>query len=274
MASKRDIPKTIGLRASSNRTVRLGLIAVGLGTGPALDASARVSGKLHTADGETVKQVYRVEDTGEIVERADLVTMYEHDGALVTLREDEKPYLEGSDTIDLIANLAADEVPSEWITGTNLAWPRDTANDQGYMLLAATLRETGRVLIGRMVDRGTTKVIAVRWSTVYGSLIVQTLAYSAQVREANVQAIRDGIEKIGEPTDEMVAMAGKLLDAVPDYFDWSEVRDEAGEALAKAIAEKAETGAVAVAAPPKATAPSGADDLLAQLKASLEGATA
>ena len=133
MASKRDIPKTIGLRASSNRTVRLGLIAVGLGTGPALDASARVSGKLHTADGETVKQVYRVEDTGEIVERADLVTMYEHDGALVTLREDEKPYLEGSDTIDLIANLAADEVPSEWITGTNLAWPRDTANDQGYM---------------------------------------------------------------------------------------------------------------------------------------------
>ena len=41
-----------------------------------------------------------------------------------------------------------------------------------------------------------------------------------------------------------------------------------------AIAEKAETGAVAVAAPPKATAPSGADDLLAQLKASLEGATA
>lgn len=271
--AKRDIQRTIGLRAARNRVLRFGMVAVGIGTGPALDTSARVSGKLYAPDGGAVKQVYEADD-GTIYQRGDLITRYEYEGKLVELAKDEVAFDEGDGSVELIARLRPDEVPSEWVQSTSLAWPNETAMDEAYMLLASFLRGTGDVLIGRVADGGTTKVLAIRWSNVYGCVIQQTLAYHAQVRHANVQAIQDGMAKMADPSDEMIALADKLFAAIPDDFAWDEVRDTYGERMAEAIREKAETGAVA-ATVAKASGPApGTPDLLATLKASLEGVAA
>jgi hypothetical protein len=58
--------------------------------------------------------------------------------------------------VDLVANLAAAEVPAEWIEKTYLAWPTDTTHDAAYAFVANYLRSNRRVLIGTTVANNTT----------------------------------------------------------------------------------------------------------------------
>jgi DNA end-binding protein Ku len=272
--AKAVTPKSVALRATSGkRTLRFGLVSVGIAMGPALDASTRVSGTLLGPNDERVKQVYRTED-GTIYERAQLHTAYAYGDGFVTLDESECPKLEGTDTIELVANLHESEVPSEWVQSTHLAWPEDKTQDEAYLLVCEYLRDRagndGRVFIGRVTERGTTKVFAIRWSDVYGCLVAQTLAYHAQVRWGNVETVSTAVAQMPKPSAELSAMAAQLFDAIPDDFAWSEVKDEYGEAMEAAIAEKGEKGAVTVAEVTPTETP--ASDLMAALTASLAAA--
>ncbi len=261
----------IGLRASSGkRTLRFGLVNVGIAMGPALDATNRVSAKQLDPDTLTPLKQQLVNSEGNVVSRDSLVKGYEHDGGYVVLDANEVPKLDGNDVIELVAAVDTAEIPSEWIARTNLAWPQDSTEDEGYALVSHYLRSYGKALIGTTIDHGSTQVVAIRWSDTYGCVIAQTLAYHAQVRWSSVEAVREGTATIPDPSPEMAKMAASLLDGLESSFAWDEVEDEYGLSLTAAITEKAATGGVtpAAAAAPT-TAPS---DLMAALAASLKGA--
>lgn len=259
------VPK-LPLRATSGkRVLRFGLVSVGVSMGPALDESARVSGKYVDPDLlSPVKQQY-VNEAGDVVKP---IRAYPYGNEFIVLEDEEVPKMQGADVIELVANLAASEVPSEWVEKTFLAWPQDQTQDNGYGLVSHYLRSNGRVFIGTTIANGTTKVFAIRWSDAYGCLVTQLLAFHAQVRWANVETICKHVAALPPPDEKIAAMAEQVFDGLGDDFAWDEVRDEYGEALTKAIEEKALSGAVTVPEhdPPTIASP----DLLAALTASID----
>jgi Ku protein len=257
----------IGLRSSQRRNLRFGLVNVGLSMAPALDADARVKGR--TLDPTTLtplKQQY-VNEAGEVIEYRDRVTGYEYGDGFVVLDDDEVVKADADDTIVLSANIPAADVPAEWCDKTYLAWPTDATHNDSYALVSHYLRQYGRAFIGETVANGTTKVLAIRWSDTYGTLIAQQLSYAAQVRWGNIEILHNGLAEIADPQEAHAEMAKAIFDAIPDTFAWDEVVDDYGESLIAAIAEKGETGTV-TARTAEASAPAHTD-LLAALTASL-----
>lgn len=263
--AKTVIAKTVPLRATSGkRTLKFGLVSVGISMGPALDDTARVSGKYVDPDALTpVKQQYVNED-GDVVKP---IKAYPYGEQFIVLEEGEVPEADSSDVVELVANLTADEVPAEWVEKTYLTWPTDVTHDQGYALVSHYLRSNGRVFIGTTVSNGTTKAFALRWSEVYGCVVAQVLAYHAQVRWTNVELVCKGVASIPAPDAAMMTMAEQIFDGIADDFAWDEVEDEYGNALTKVIAEKALSGKVTAAASAAPTIAS--PDLMAALQASL-----
>lgn len=259
----KDAVKKIGLRATAGkRTLRFGMVAIGISLAPALDASTRVSGKYVDPDLLTpVKQQY-VNENGEVVKP---ISAYPYGEQFVTLDTDDLAAV-STDEIELVGNIATADLPLEWIDSTYVAWPTDATHDAAYAMLADYLQRNGRAFIGKTVQNKTTKVIALRWSSVYGTVVAHTLAYYEQVRWANVEMVRDGVAEIPAPAAQMAAMADAAFAMVPDSFEWDTVTDEYGAALTAAIAEKAASGHVT----PREAAPvSAAPDLMAALAASL-----
>lgn len=263
--TRQATPK-IGLRATSGkRVLRFGLVNVGISMAPAVDSSTRVSAKLLAPDTLVpVKQAY-LNGAGEQVKP---VKGYPVGDTFVTLEPDEVPGADATDTIEMTANVEAASIPAEWVDKTYLAWPTDETHSDGYALVSDYLRSYGRAFIGTTVVNGTTKAFAIRYSEVYGALVAQVLAFHAQVRWDNVETVRAAVEAIPSPAPEVASLAEQLFSGIPTEFAWESVRDEYGERLSSAIAEKAATGSVAKHGV-EVQKPVAADDLLAQLKASI-----
>jgi DNA end-binding protein Ku len=258
----------IGLKATAGkRTLRFGLVNVGISMAPALDTTTRVAGKLLDPTLFTpVKQTW-MNARGETVDRDTLVKGYAYGDSYVTLDPAEIPPAEGSDVIELVANLHERDVPLEWVEKTYLAWPTDTTHDAAYALVSHYLRSNGRVFIGTTVANGTTKAFAVRWSDTYGCAITQLLAYHGQVRWANVDTVKSAVAELPTPDPKMTDMAKTIFNDIPSEFAWNEVQDAYGAALEAAIREKAESGQVT--AQPQGAPEPFTDTLMAALHASL-----
>ena len=269
---RESIPK-VGLRATSGkRTLCFGLVRVGVGMSPLMEAEKRLSANL--CDPESGTKVSRVWMVGDkIIDEP--VKMYPYGDGYVELSEGELNALKplNSDMIDLEANVRSSAIPAEQVEKSYLIWPQDATHNDGFAVILAYCRDNDRALIGTTTDNGTTKAFCIRYSDTTGTLVAQLLHYEASVRWSNVEAVAGYMGDLPEPDAALLDMAAQLFDGLPDEFDWSTVTDEYGEALLAAIAEKASTGAVSAPAPVAGdmTAPGG---LLAALKASVEAGPA
>lgn len=265
----RDSVPKVGLRATSGkRTIAFGLVRVGVGMSPLMEAEKRIASNLvHPETHEKVRRVWMVGD--EQVDEP--VKAYPYGGGYVELADGEVPRPLNSDMIDLEANVRSSAIPAEQVEKSYLIWPQDATHNDGFNVLLAYCRDNDRALVGTTTDNGTTKAFCIRYSDTTGTLVAQLLHYEASVRWANVEAVSDYMGALPEPEAALMDMAAQLFDGLPDEFDWSSVTDEYGEALLAAIAEKASTGTVTVSQPVAGdmTAPGG---LLAALKASVEAA--
>lgn len=258
----------IGVRSATKRTLKFGLLNLGISLAPAVDADARIKARQLDPELGTPVSMAWMNKAGAMRTTAELVKGYEYGDKFVIFDEGELPKMESEDTIELVANLATHEVPAEWVEKTQLAWPQDETHNEVFALVADYLREAGRVFVGTTVANGTSKVFAIRWSHTYGIVVAQQLTYHATVRWGNIDTIKDAIEALPPVAPAMATMAGQLFDAMPDEFAWEDVTDEYGERLADAVRQKGESGKVTAAAPTAAEAPA-VPDLQAALAASL-----
>lgn len=266
--AKKSAPK-VGLRATSgNRVLAFGLVRVGVGMMPLMDSSTRIAGKMLDPEFEQpVKQRWE-NIQGDLVDRSDLLKGYEVAGQYVVLADGEVPKADNVDEINLVSNVPAAHVPSEYVERSYLLFPSE-GQHEGYALAVAYLRDNDRAFIGLTTDAGTTKAFAVKYSTVTETLVAELLSYEANVRWSAVESVTTFMADVPEPSKEMLGMATTMFDTLPESFDWASVTDEYGEALADVIATKAAGQAVTVAAAkPKAAA---TPDLMAALRASVEG---
>jgi Ku protein len=258
--------RKVGLRATSGkRTLAFGLVRVGVGMSPLMEADKRIGANLICPEHqEKVKRQYVCGHDHDVHEPE---KAYPYGGTFVTLADGEVPKAAGTDLIDLIANVPSRDIPAEYVEKSYLIWPEDGTQDDGYALVLGYLRDNDRAMIGTTTDAGTTKAFAVRYSDVTHTLVAQLLSYEANVRWTSVEQVEQYIGEIADPVKEMADMAATVFDSLPEQFAWDKIEDDYGKALADAIEQKATKGTVTVAA---VTAQAPATALMDALRASVE----
>ncbi len=139
--------------------------------------------------------------------------------------------------------------------------------ERSYGLLLRTLKETGRVGIGRFVLRTKPHLVALR--PMEDALALETLYFGDEVRDA-----RPLVGQVGraDVTDREVDVAKLLVEALAMEWDPSVFSDEYREELLRMIAERAPEHVEGPAAAPAPEARVG--ELLDALKRSVEEAKA
>jgi DNA end-binding protein Ku len=255
-------------RVMSSATLSLGLVAIPVGLHATRRRAGRVSYHLvHAKDGSRVKQQYVCEEEGVPVERDELARSYEGDeGEVVMSKEEAQAALpKTTGRIDLIEFVPVETIDPVYFDNAYYLSP-GKGGDRAYHLLAETLRDVGQVGVGTQIARGKSYLVAVRASQL--GLVMHTLHHDEEVnREKDVTHGEAGRMNAAERemARSLVLQLGKKA------FDPSKFEDEADKAMRKLIAEHepAEDGEKRPKKPAKGEAQ--VVDLLASLRASLEG---
>ncbi len=140
--------------------------------------------------------------------------------------------------------------------------------EKSYDLLLRTLRETGRVGIGRFVLRTKPHLVALR--PMEGVLALETLYFGDEVRDAT--RLVSGLE--GAVTQREIDISKQLVEALATDWDPSQFADEYREELMRLISERTPERIEEPSEEPSADAGSHMGDLMDALRRSVEQAKA
>lgn len=256
----------------SSTTLNVGLISALVSLRTAKETKAP-SFEMGSPNGERVKQVYIVEDTGEIVGTSAEVPRGVWDGD--TFRPVDKDTIKAIDEsvkidgITVEGFVSADDVPWERGEATYYVAPDKKAGSAGaaaLRLLKDGLRETGKVGIGKLSLR--TKQRGFVLHEQEGALFVTTLAFADSFAQgvSEAQAVL-----AGDPTSEgNLKLFGTLVENLTVGIDKLDGYTDEATALKAELVEAALAGKTIDMPAPAAAAP--ALDLSAALEASIAAA--
>jgi DNA end-binding protein Ku len=141
--------------------------------------------------------------------------------------------------------------------------------EKSYDLLLRTLRETGRVGIGRFVLRTKPHLVALR--PMERVLALETLYFGDEVRDAT--RLVSGLGR-GSVTEREVDISKQLVEALATDWDPSQFADEYREELMRMISERTPERIEESVEEPSADAGSRMGDLMDALRRSVEQAKA
>lgn len=219
--------------------------------------------QVHKADGARIRYKRVCEDCGVAVETADIAKQYEHDGHTVILTEDELGNLPSASdrTIEVLEFVPAGSLDTMLYEKSYFLGP--DKSDKAYTLLATALADSKRVALVRFAMRDKTRLGALSVLPKEGVLVVNTLRWADEIRNAADVTIA----KV-EVKPEELEMAGKLIASMENEYNADRYRDTYQAELRELITAKA-TGGELPALEAKATEDVG--DLLAALEASIAG---
>ena len=137
---------------------------------------------------------------------------------------------------------------------------------RSYHLLLASMRDTGKVAIARIVLRSRERLVAIRPRG--ESLLMTTMNFGDEIQSP--LALRELEEADNVPIAEKeLAVARRLVESIAEPFDISKYHDTYREALLDLIDRKA-AGEEIVVEPPTKREPTASPDLMGALEASLE----
>lgn len=183
-----------------------------------------------------VKQVYRCEQDGEVLERTS--DGYEWDGKVVIVEKDSLG-VPSDKRLELKALVDRDDVDRLYVD-SSYALSAKAGHEGAFDLLTAAMRESGKYAIGTAVMVKSTKVVVLRYSKVVGGLVLDTCVYDARVGWGEVRLIQESQAARPQPTKKQAKETAELLAAaLSDSFDLNEVTDEYKENLERAVAAAA-----------------------------------
>ena len=164
-------------------TLSFGLVSVPVKLFSTGESSAAISFNwLHKKDGARLKQQYVCSKDGDKVEKDEMVKGYEFTkGQYVIFKPEELKALEekSTNTIEITEFVPADQVDRMCVEKSYFLGP-DKGGDRAYRLLAAALKQTGRVAIGQYAARGKQYLVAVRPEA--NGLVMEQLRYANELR--------------------------------------------------------------------------------------------
>lgn len=191
------------------------------------------------------------------------------DGDYIVLDKDDLAKLmpEKTQTIDIFEFVLEDDIPSKYLEKPYILEPEKQAG-KVYSLLREALRKSGKVGLAKFVIR-TSEHLGILKVEDEAILLIQ-IRFDQDLRDPGEAKIPDNIKIEKKELD----MAMNIIDQLTDKFEPEKYKDTYKDELIKLIKkrenEKPKKGAKSTnEAKPKAKKPAN-DDLLEQLKASLE----
>jgi DNA end-binding protein Ku len=257
------------MRAIWKGAVSFGLVSIGVKLYSATEEKDIRFHQVHRDDGGRIKYKRVCSIDGEEVSYDDIAKGYDLGGGdMVILTDDDFADLPLSSTraIDVHQFVPADQVDPILYNKAYFLEPEDVAA-KPYALLRDALVESNRVAIVKVALRQREQLATLRVRD--GVLVLNTMLWPDEVRAASFGFLDEGITVRRQELE----MAASLIESMAGDFNPAEFTDEYRAALQQVIDAKV-SGQEVVAPPEVEEAPSGAIDLMAALRASVDRARA
>jgi Ku protein len=173
-------------RATWNGFLRLSLVSCPVYLSPATTETKRIRfNQINAETGNRVKQQLVDAETGEAIERAQIVKGYEYDrGQYVTIDDEELKDLqiESSKIIDLDRFVRRDAVDPVYVDAPYFVYPDGTLASETFRVIGDAMTRKGRVGLGRVVLSSREHLVLVEPRG--DALLMSTLRSSDEVRPA------------------------------------------------------------------------------------------
>lgn len=251
-------------RPIASSTISFGLVSLPVKLYSTGESSRKVTFNwLSRETGARLKQQYVDSQTGEVVERDDMVKGYEfRKNQYVVFEAEELKAIEAQSTehIEITEFIPAGEVDREYLDRAYYLGP-DKGGARAYRLLSAALRETGRVAVGKYSARGKQYLVLIRPKD--DGLVLEQLYYPDEVR-----SFEEVPRESGEVQEAELRLAMQLVEqASSGAFDPGKYHDEVRDRVQALIDRKVEGEQITVA--PSEEPETRIIDLMEALKASI-----
>lgn len=259
--------KRSNMRAIWKGHIRFSLVTIPVRIYNAIDSAQTISFNLLSRKGHN-PVAYEKKDkvTGEVLRTEDIIKGYQYEpGQFVIIEQEdfEKVKLKSTRIIDIEGFVQAEEVHATLYESPYYIGPDGDVAAKSYGLLCETLKQTGRVGVGRVVlrDRETVVLLAPHEN----GLMVYRLRYPNEVR--SIKEVPGILETINADKEQL-KLAKTLVDSMTRQFVDIEMKDHYTEELKKMIQAKIEGKEIITVAEEEPEVV----DIMTALKASIEQA--
>jgi DNA end-binding protein Ku len=257
------------MRAIWKGAVSFGLVSIGVKLYSATEEKDIRFHQVHRTDGGRIKYKRTCSIDDAEVSYDDIAKGYDLGGGeMVILTDDdfsELP-LSSSRAIDVLEFVPAEQVDPILYNKAYYLEP-DGVGTRPYVLLRDALLDSDRVAIVKVALRQREQLATLRVRE--GVLVLNTMLWPDEVRVTDFAFLDEDIS----PRPQELAMASSLIESMAGDFKPEEFTDDYRAALQQVIDAKV-SGKEVVAPPEAEEAPTGAIDLMAALRASVERAKA
>src|SRR5712671_1151840 len=195
-------------RASWNGFLRLSLVSCPVALVPATTEAKRVRfNQLNSETGNRVQQQLIDSQTGEVVDRDQIVKGYEYErGRYVTIDDDELKALqiESSKIIDLERFVDRDEVDPVYLDSPYYVYPDGELAAEAFQVIGQAMAAKGLVGLGKVTMSGRERLVLVEPRS--PGLLMSTLRSADEVRTAEFSQ-----KERGEADADMLAIAESII---------------------------------------------------------------
>jgi len=250
-------------RSLWNGSIAFGLVTVPVKVYTATDSKSVHFREVHAKDGGKIEHRRICPKDDQTVGSDEIVRGYQVSARKwVELTDEEVAAAAGTQArlIDVDHFVPASEIDPVYYDKAYYLGAQDKGRD-AYALLHAALEKADRAGVGRWVFHNRERTVIVR--PLGDVLALHTMRFADEVVDPSDLELARVNRK---PTEQEIEMAGKLVDGLHTGFDPSEYEDSHRKAVLALVEAKAAGKNIELPAPEE---PEAADDLLAQLEASL-----
>jgi DNA end-binding protein Ku len=250
-------------RSLWNGSIAFGLVTVPVKVYTATESRSVHFREVHAKDGSRIEHRRICPKEDKAVASDEIVRGYQVSARKwVELTDEEIAAAAGTQTrlIDVDHFVPADEIDPVYYDKAYYLGAQDKGRD-AYALLHAALDKAGRAGVGRWVFHNRERTVIVR--PLDDVLALHTMRFADEVVEPSDFELERVRRK---PSEQEIKMAGRLVDGLHTDFDPADHEDSYREAVLELVKAKAAGKNIELPEPEEAES---ADDLLAQLEASL-----
>ncbi len=254
------------MRAIWKGFIRFSLVTIPVNLYSAVETSGTISfNQLHKKDHGRVGYEKKCKKCGNILSNDEIVKGYEFqpDQYVVIDNEDlQKIKLESTRTIEIEGFVNAAEISPMLYDSPYFIGPDGEVAKKAYALFTETLKETGKMGIGKVIMRDREDVVMI--SPEENGMMMFKLRYPNELRKISSVPQLNGIKA----DKDQLKLAKSLVESMTTTLDKIELKDKYQDALRELIEAKAE--GKEIVATSKEVEP--VTDIMAALKKSLEQA--
>jgi len=218
--------------------IRFSLVTIPIAIYGAIETAESIRfNQLHKKDNGPIGYDKKCKRCKTVVKSEDIVKgyKYEPDQYVIIEKEDfEKIKLKSTKIIEIEGFVKAKEIHPTLFDAPYFAGPDGEVASKAYALLCQTLKESGKVGIGRVVLREKESVMMMTPHD--GGLLLYRLRYPNEIRKMKDVPLLEGLEA----DDEQLKLARTLVDSMSTTMSKIKLKDRYNDALKEMILAKIE----------------------------------